>query len=132
MIIKVAVNATARRDILDIARIMGAQPVDVSDHTVTLQVIVIEWSLFGCTISHNFISFQKYGDRLKRMLVYALETSTKFPYTWSHKNGLIMRKLLILMDLFSYRRCVSIVEDLNFELHELWLISPLFFTDARN
>ncbi|TVU26054.1 hypothetical protein EJB05_28583 [Eragrostis curvula] len=38
MIIKVAVNATARRDILDIARIMGAQPVDVSDHTVTLQL----------------------------------------------------------------------------------------------
>ncbi|GJN27963.1 hypothetical protein PR202_gb16033 [Eleusine coracana subsp. coracana] len=38
MIIKVAVNATARRDILDIARIMAAQPVDVSDHTVTLQL----------------------------------------------------------------------------------------------
>lgn len=38
MLIKVAVNTTARRDILDIADIFRAKAVDVSDHTVTLQV----------------------------------------------------------------------------------------------
>ncbi|KAG8060371.1 hypothetical protein GUJ93_ZPchr0002g24418 [Zizania palustris] len=39
MLIKVSVNTAARRDILDIAEIFRAKPVDVSDHTVTLQVI---------------------------------------------------------------------------------------------
>lgn len=38
MLIKVSVNATARRDILDIADIFRAKAVDVSDHTITLQV----------------------------------------------------------------------------------------------
>ncbi|KAJ4819496.1 hypothetical protein LUZ62_032062 [Rhynchospora pubera] len=38
MLIKVAVNRTARRDILDIADIFRAKAVDVSDHTVTLQL----------------------------------------------------------------------------------------------
>ncbi|XP_062197861.1 acetolactate synthase small subunit 1, chloroplastic-like [Phragmites australis] len=38
MIIKVAVNTTARSAVLDIARIFEAQTVDVSDHTVTLQL----------------------------------------------------------------------------------------------
>ncbi|KAL6658572.1 hypothetical protein ACP70R_004158 [Stipagrostis hirtigluma subsp. patula] len=38
MIIKVAVNATARSTIQDIARVFEAQTVDVSDHTVTLQL----------------------------------------------------------------------------------------------
>ncbi|BAF27995.2 Os11g0256000, partial [Oryza sativa Japonica Group] len=37
MIIKIAVNTTARRAILDIADIFRAKTVDVSDHTVTLQ-----------------------------------------------------------------------------------------------
>lgn len=38
MLIKVAVNTSARRDILDIADIFRAKAIDVSDHTVTLQV----------------------------------------------------------------------------------------------
>ncbi|KAJ1279908.1 hypothetical protein BS78_04G191300 [Paspalum vaginatum] len=38
MLIKVSVNTAARREILDIADIFRAKPVDVSDHTVTLQL----------------------------------------------------------------------------------------------
>ncbi|KAG0480590.1 hypothetical protein HPP92_011448 [Vanilla planifolia] len=38
MLVKVAVNTTARRDILDIADIFRAKAVDVSDHTITLQL----------------------------------------------------------------------------------------------
>jgi acetolactate synthase-1/3 small subunit len=38
MLIKIAVNAAARRDVLDIASIFRANAVDVSDHTVTLEV----------------------------------------------------------------------------------------------
>ncbi|GMN36140.1 hypothetical protein TIFTF001_005774 [Ficus carica] len=38
VLIKVAVNASARRDILDIANIFRAKSVDVSDHTITLEL----------------------------------------------------------------------------------------------
>ncbi|KAL1365998.1 hypothetical protein HN51_013917 [Arachis hypogaea] len=38
MLIKIAVNTAARRDVLDIATIFRAKAVDVSDHTVTLEV----------------------------------------------------------------------------------------------
>ncbi|CAN1253496.1 Acetolactate synthase small subunit 1, chloroplastic [Linum perenne] len=38
MLIKIAVNAAARRDVLDIATIFRAKSVDVSDHTVTLEL----------------------------------------------------------------------------------------------
>ncbi|KAL8151270.1 hypothetical protein V2J09_021078 [Rumex salicifolius] len=38
MLIKIAVNSTARRDVLDIASIFRANAVDVSDHTVTLEL----------------------------------------------------------------------------------------------
>ena len=47
MLIKVAVNTAVRRDILDISDIFRAKAVDVSDHTVTLQVDLFEtWNLF--------------------------------------------------------------------------------------
>jgi acetolactate synthase-1/3 small subunit len=49
MIIKVAANATARRDVLDIAQIFEAQKVDISDHTITLLVTIIE-RMFTCTL----------------------------------------------------------------------------------
>ncbi|KAM1765844.1 hypothetical protein ACFX14_004920 [Malus domestica] len=38
MLIKIAVNTTARRDVLDIASIFRAKAVDVSDHTITLEL----------------------------------------------------------------------------------------------
>ncbi|GLT63287.1 hypothetical protein SLA2020_358610 [Shorea laevis] len=38
MLIKIAANAAARRDVLDIASIFRAKAVDVSDHTITLQL----------------------------------------------------------------------------------------------
>lgn len=49
MIIKVAANAAARRDVLDIAQIFEAKKVDISDHTITLQVTVVERTLLKYT-----------------------------------------------------------------------------------
>lgn len=48
MLIKVAVNTSARRDVLDIAKIFRAKAVDVSDHTVTLEVNY--YTKFSCIL----------------------------------------------------------------------------------
>jgi acetolactate synthase small subunit len=53
MLIKIAVNAAARRDVLDIASIFRAKAVDVSDHTITLQVKYIshKWDFYVAVIA---------------------------------------------------------------------------------
>jgi hypothetical protein len=40
-LIQIAANAAARRDVLDIAQIFRGKAVDVSDHTITLEVIFL-------------------------------------------------------------------------------------------
>lgn len=51
MLIKIAANAAARRDVLDIADIFRAKAVDVSGHTITLQVIFLPQSVRECCSS---------------------------------------------------------------------------------
>lgn len=58
MLIKIAVNTAARRDVLDIASIFRAIAVDVSDHTITLQVKYISHKL-DFYFSYNCISDEK-------------------------------------------------------------------------
>lgn len=48
MLIKIAANPSARRDVLDIAQIFRARAVDVSDHTITLEVDNSETDMFCC------------------------------------------------------------------------------------
>ncbi|EXB88296.1 Acetolactate synthase small subunit [Morus notabilis] len=72
VLIKLAVNASARRDILDIANIFRAKSVDVSDHTITIEltgdldkIIALQRLLepYGiCELSVYFI--QAYDDRI--------------------------------------------------------------------
>jgi len=40
MLIKVAADTSARRDVLDIAQVFRAKAIDVSDHTITLEVLI--------------------------------------------------------------------------------------------
>ncbi|GKV04399.1 hypothetical protein SLEP1_g16557 [Rubroshorea leprosula] len=47
MLIKVAVNAAARRDALDIANIFRGKAIDVFDHTITLE-LALAIQTFNC------------------------------------------------------------------------------------
>ena len=50
MLIKIAANAVARRDVLDIGNIFRAKAVDVSDHTITLEVN-LPFSIFNSEVT---------------------------------------------------------------------------------
>lgn len=63
MLIKIAVNAAARRDVLDIASIFRGKAVDVSDHTITLEV-----NYFGFNKVAPFWSIRAYPLPLLKCL----------------------------------------------------------------
>ena len=54
MLIKIAVNSVARRDVLDIASIFRANAIDVSDHTVTLEVNILLIDMEFCLAIMSF------------------------------------------------------------------------------
>ena len=50
MLIKISVNAAARRDVLDIASIFRAKAVDVYDHTITLEVNIASYKITSASV----------------------------------------------------------------------------------
>lgn len=79
MLIKIAVNAAARRDVLDIASIFRAIAVDVSDHTITLQVKYIYHERDFC-LRCNWISYDKLLE------IFKLFDIIRVPYDFIYLN----------------------------------------------
>lgn len=64
MVIKVSGNTAARREILDIGNIFRAECVDLSDHTVTLQVSFFHGSVSVCLmffLTHHALIYSFMG-----------------------------------------------------------------------
>jgi acetolactate synthase small subunit len=73
MLIKVSVNTAARREILDIAEIFRAKPIDVSDHTVTLQVRFLTMCVSSNTSVSAFASTDHTRSGVRKGIVHTAQ-----------------------------------------------------------
>ena len=135
MLIKIAANTTARRDVLDIANIFRAKAVDVSDHTITLQVlsrrhthflpcslffqIFPTWSFLArhyvgikalayCVI-FAFFSTSLYWDYGFGVVAFLLTVVVSFPaYGWFKQNGCATKIIGALWHLWGMRLSIVV------------------------